>query len=67
MRIITTIIMILLGLVIAYGQDAEVSGVVLDKEDNSPIAGVIVRIKDSSDATIQYTICLLYTSPSPRD
>ena len=45
MRTITTIIMILLGLAIAYGQDAEVIGVVLDKEDNSPIAGVIVRIK----------------------
>ena len=44
--------MILLGLAIAYGQDAEVIGVVLDKEDNSPIAGVIVRIKDSSDATM---------------
>lgn len=56
MRTITTIIMILLGLAIAYGQDAEVSGVVLDKEDNSPIAGVIVRIKDFSDVTIQYAI-----------
>ena len=56
MRTITTINMILLGLAIAYGQDAEVSGVVLDKEDNSPIAGVIVRIKDSSDVTILYAI-----------
>lgn len=56
MRIITTIITTLLSLTTAYGQNAEVRGVVLDKDDNSPIAGVIVQVKDSSDATIRYTI-----------
>lgn len=56
MRIITTIIITFWSLAIAYSQNAEVRGVVLDKDDNSPIAGVIVQIKDFSDATIQYTI-----------
>lgn len=56
MRIITTIIITFWSLAIAYSQDTEVRGVVLDKDDNSPIAGVIVQVKNSSDVTILYTI-----------
>lgn len=56
MRLITMIIAILLGLTITYGQTKEICGKVFDKEDNSPIAGVIVQVKDSSDNSYQYTI-----------
>ena len=56
MRLITTIIAILLGLTVTYGQTREVSGKVFDKDDNSPIAGVIVQVKDSADNSYQYTI-----------
>ena len=37
MRFIDLIIAMLLGLTVAYGQTGEVSGKVLDKDDNSPI------------------------------
>ncbi len=50
------IIAIFLGLTITYGQTKEICGKVFDKEDNSPIAGVIVQVKDSSDNSYQYTI-----------
>ena len=56
MRFITLIIAIFLGLTVSYGQTGEVSGKVLDKDDNSPIAGVIVQVKDTADNTCQYTI-----------
>ena len=56
MRLITTIIVIFLGLTITYGQTKEICGKVFDKEDNSPIAGAIVQVKDSSDNSYQYTI-----------
>ncbi len=56
MRLITMIIAIFLGLTITYGQTKEICGKVFDKEDNSPIAGVIVQVKDSSDNSYQYTI-----------
>lgn len=54
MRFIALIIAMLLGLTVAYGQTGEVSGKVLDKDDNSPIAGVIVQIKDTAGNTYQY-------------
>ena len=56
MRLITIITAMLLGLTVTYGQTKEVSGKVFDKEDNSPIAGVIVQVKDSADNSYQYTI-----------
>ena len=56
MRLITMIIAIFLGLTITYGQTKEICGKVFDKEDSSPIAGVIVQVKDSSDNSYQYTI-----------
>ena len=56
MRFITTIIAMFLGLTVTYGQTKEICGKVFDKEDNSPIAGVIVQIKDSVDNSYQYTI-----------
>ena len=56
MRFITLIIAIFLGLTVSYGQTGEVSGKVFDKDDNSPIAGVIVQIKDTAGNTYQYTI-----------
>ena len=42
-------------------QNLEVSGKVIEKETNIPLAGATIIIKDTS------TGCLLYTSPSPRD
>ena len=56
MRIITTMFAAFFGLSVVYGQTKEVRGVVLDKDDQSPVAGVIVQVKDSSDHTYQYTI-----------
>ncbi|MBR4045884.1 MAG: carboxypeptidase-like regulatory domain-containing protein, partial [Alistipes sp.] len=56
MKFIAIIIAMFLGLTVSYGQTGEISGKVLDKEDNSPIAGVIVQVKDSSDNSYQYTI-----------
>lgn len=50
------IVCLLIGLSDAFGQTDEVCGVVLDLEDNTAIAGVIVQIKDSSGATKQYAI-----------
>ena len=47
MRLITTIIAMFFGLTVTYGQTKEICGKVFDQEDNSPIAGVIVQIKDS--------------------
>lgn len=46
----------LFSLANVFGQTNEICGVVLDKDDNTAIAGVIVQIKDSSGATKQYTI-----------
>ena len=46
----------LLGLSVTYGQTKEICGKVFDKDDNSPIAGAIVLVKDSSDNSYQYTI-----------
>lgn len=69
MRIIITIIVTLISLTRAYGQTKTVHGVVLDKDDNSPIAGVIAQIKDSSGTTIKHFItndkgefCMKYNS-----
>lgn len=45
-----------LGLTVSYGQTGEISGKVLDKEDNSPISGVIVQVKDTAGNTYQYSI-----------
>ena len=56
MRLITTIIAMFFGLTITYGQTKEICGKVFDQEDNSPIAGVIVQIKDSVGNSYQYTI-----------
>ena len=56
MRIITTMFAAFFGLSVVYAQTKEVRGVVLDKDDQSPVAGVIVQVKDSSDHTYQYTI-----------
>lgn len=56
MRFLTTIFVLLFDLTICYGQTKEVRGIVLDKGDNSPIAGAIVQVKDSAGNTYQYTI-----------
>ena len=56
MRLITTIIAMFFGLTVTYGQTKEICGKVFDQEDNSPIAGVIVQIKDSVGNSYQYTI-----------
>ena len=56
MRVITTIFAAFFSLSIVYGQTKAVRGVVLDKADQSPVAGVIVQVKDASDHTYQYTI-----------
>ena len=45
-----------LSLTVSYGQTVEISGKVLDEEDNSPIAGVIVQVKDTAGNTYQYSI-----------
>ena len=56
MKFIAIIIALFLGLTVSYGQTGEISGKVLDKEDNSPIAGVIVQVKDTAGNTYQYSI-----------
>ena len=56
MRIITAIFAAFFSLSVVYGQTKEVRGVVLDKDDRSPVAGVIVQVKDSSDHPYPYTI-----------
>lgn len=56
MRIITAIFAAFFSLSVVYGQTKEVRGVVLDKDDQSPVAGVIVQVKDSSDHPYPYTI-----------
>ena len=56
MRIITAIFAAFFSLSVVYGQTKEVRGVVLDKDDRSPVAGVIVQVKDSSDHPYSYTI-----------
>ena len=43
MKFIAIIIALFLGLTVSYGQTGEISGKVLDKEDNSPIA-VVFRL-----------------------
>ena len=56
MKFIAIIIAMFLGLTVSYGQTGEISGKVLDKEDNSPISGVIVQVKDTAGNTYQYSI-----------
>lgn len=56
MRFVSVAMTILLGVTITYGQTKDIRGLVLDKEDNSPIAGVIVQVVDSAGTTYQYAI-----------
>lgn len=56
MRLIATILAMSLGLAVAYGQTEELRGVVLDKDDHSPIAGAIVQMQDASGHTFRYSL-----------
>ena len=55
-----------------WAQPLIVKGTVTDGSDGSPLVGCAVTVKGTSRGAItnlqgRYSICLLYTSPSPRD
>lgn len=56
MKYIVIIVVFFFSLAMAYGQTEKICGVVADVDDRSPIAGAIVRLKNSSDVVVQYAI-----------
>ena len=54
-------ILILLTSYVVLGQEATLTGKVIDNEDLEPLIGVNIFSENNIGA------CLLYTSPSPRD
>ena len=54
------------------GTTGKLSGVITDKETGDPLIGANVMIEGTTlgaatDINGSYYVCLLYTSPSPRD
>ena len=64
-RVIITFLC-LLCIVQAYSQSFTISGTIIDGESNEPLIGAGILVKGAGRGTIT-NICLLYTSPSPRD
>ena len=61
---------VVLGALGAHAQNCTVTGTVRDGLSGDPLVGAYVRAGDlfaATDIDGRYEICLLYTSPSPRD